>query len=184
MTRARGSTKSPRRHTTLSFFRLAPLAELEPLPPCLVTNDCKHRRMILQQQRWGSLVRRVASLHRAPSIPRAALASSSSFSTTTSPSRTTVGPSRRNRRGASSLRWNESAKATTTTTAPEPRTQTPPVHAVYVHHLTKLVLQHLQETKAEWLQASGLDRGLRINANGTAVLQFPPQQGLDAGRIW
>jgi hypothetical protein len=95
-----------------------------------------------------------------------------------------VGPSRRNRRGASSLRWNESAKATTTTTAPEPRTQTPPVHAVYVHHLTKLVLQHLQETKAEWLQASGLDRGLRINANGTAVLQFPPQQGLDAGRIW
>ena len=60
-----------------------------------------------------------------------------------------------------------------------------PVHTVYVHHVTKVVLQHLQETKGDWLVQQGLDRGLRLNSNGTAVLQFPSKKnGFDSGRIW
>ena len=59
-----------------------------------------------------------------------------------------------------------------------------PIHTVYVHHVTKVVLQHLQESKADWLVQQGLDRGLRLNSNGTAVLQFPRKNGFDKGRIW
>ena len=62
--------------------------------------------------------------------------------------------------------------------------QPDPVHTVYVHHVTKVVSQHLQEAKADWLVQQGLDRGLRLNANGTAVLQFPSRNGFDSGRIW
>eukprot|EP00977_Amphora_coffeiformis_P003959 scaffold793_cov161-Amphora_coffeaeformis.AAC.11 len=63
--------------------------------------------------------------------------------------------------------------------------QPPLVNSIYVHHVTKIVLQHLQETKADWLVRQGLDRGLRLKSNGTAVLQFPPKQGFDSGgRIW
>lgn len=64
------------------------------------------------------------------------------------------------------------------------QTEPPLVNSVYVHHVTKVVLQHLQETKADWLVEQGLERGLRLNSNGTAVLQFPPKMGMDSGRIW
>lgn len=57
-------------------------------------------------------------------------------------------------------------------------------HPVYVHHVSKTVLQHLQENRAEWLVSEGLDSGLRLNSNGTFVLQFPARKGFDAGRIW
>ena len=66
----------------------------------------------------------------------------------------------------------------------EAEQSSPLVNSVYVHHLTKVVLQHLQETKADWLVQQGLDRGLRLNSNGTAVLQFPPKRGFESGRIW
>lgn len=55
---------------------------------------------------------------------------------------------------------------------------------VYVHHISKTVLQHLQSECYEWLQQTGLNRGLRLNANGTFVLQFPERKGHDEGRIW
>jgi len=55
---------------------------------------------------------------------------------------------------------------------------------VYVHQISKTVLQHLQTDRHDWLQRTGLDRGLRLNANGTFVLQFPSPKGHDAGRIW
>ena len=59
-----------------------------------------------------------------------------------------------------------------------------PLRTVYVHHVTKVVLQHLQETKSDWLVQQGLDTGLRLNSNGTAVLRFPPRKGFGSDRIW
>jgi hypothetical protein len=63
--------------------------------------------------------------------------------------------------------------------------QKPRFYPIYVHHVSKTVLQHLQGSHAPWLQEQGLDRGLRVNAKGTFVLHFPSQlhRG-DAGRIW
>lgn len=59
------------------------------------------------------------------------------------------------------------------------------VSPIYVHHVSKTVLEHLQKDQHEWLVSTGLDRGLRINANGTFVLQFPATRlGVDGGRIW
>lgn len=55
---------------------------------------------------------------------------------------------------------------------------------VYVHQVSKSVLCYLQNYKHGWLSATGLDRGLRLNANGTFVLQFPSRKGFDSGRIW
>jgi hypothetical protein len=45
--------------------------------------------------------------------------------------------------------------------------------SVYVHHISQTILRHLQDERHDWLVAHGLDRGLRLNANGTFVLQFP-----------
>jgi hypothetical protein len=56
---------------------------------------------------------------------------------------------------------------------------------VYVHQVSKTVLQHLQDRRSEWLVANGLDKRLHVNANGTFVLKFPPSRpGMDSGRIW
>jgi hypothetical protein len=59
------------------------------------------------------------------------------------------------------------------------------LYPVYVHQVSKTVLQHLQDRRSEWLVANGLDKGLHVNANGTFVLKFPPSRpGMDSGRIW
>jgi hypothetical protein len=55
---------------------------------------------------------------------------------------------------------------------------------VYVHHVSKVALQHLQESRSQWLLETGLDRGLHVNSNGTFVINFPARKGFDAGRIW
>ncbi len=56
---------------------------------------------------------------------------------------------------------------------------------VYVNHFSKLVLEHLQNYQPEWLVRRGLNRGLRINDDGTFVLRFPVNEfGREAGRIW
>ena len=55
---------------------------------------------------------------------------------------------------------------------------------VYVHHVSKIVLEHLQESRADWLIERGLDRGLYINPNGTFAMHFPARKGFDSGRIW
>jgi len=58
-------------------------------------------------------------------------------------------------------------------------------HPVYVHQISKIVLEHLQDAHGMWLVEQELDRGLRLNTNGTFVLQFEPRKrGFDAGRIW
>lgn len=57
--------------------------------------------------------------------------------------------------------------------------------SVYVHQVSKTVLQRLQRHHHKWLATSGLDRGLHLNANGTFTLKFPPSgQTRDTGRIW
>jgi hypothetical protein len=58
------------------------------------------------------------------------------------------------------------------------------ISSVYVHHVSKTVLQHLQQSHAEWLSETGLDQGLRLKSNGTFVLEFPSKRGRHAGRIW
>lgn len=55
---------------------------------------------------------------------------------------------------------------------------------VYVHHVSKIALKHLQDHRAEWLVGLGLDSRLHINPNGTFVLTFPTEKGQDAGKIW
>mmetsp|Transcript_5675 Transcript_5675/g.7436 ORF Transcript_5675/g.7436 Transcript_5675/m.7436 type:complete len:179 (-) Transcript_5675:62-598(-) len=63
--------------------------------------------------------------------------------------------------------------------------KTSKIYPVYVHHLSKLILQHLQEKHSSWLVDNGLHTGLRLNANGTFVIRFPPEKGQPAsGRIW
>ena len=52
---------------------------------------------------------------------------------------------------------------------------------VYVHHVSKIVLEHLQESRADWLLENGLDRGLYINPNGTFAMHFPPASATGAG---
>jgi hypothetical protein len=59
-----------------------------------------------------------------------------------------------------------------------------PVPPLYVHHVSKSVLEYLQETRSDWLVEEGLDRGLRVISNGTFVLHYPSRPGFDAGRIW
>jgi hypothetical protein len=55
---------------------------------------------------------------------------------------------------------------------------------VYVHHVSRIVLEHLQNNQNGWLTERGLDRNLSIRANGTFVLKFPAPPGYDSGRIW
>jgi len=55
---------------------------------------------------------------------------------------------------------------------------------VYVHHVSKIALKHLQSKRSDWLLQQGLENGLRIIPNGTFVLSFPSKKGYDAGKIW
>jgi hypothetical protein len=57
-------------------------------------------------------------------------------------------------------------------------------YPVYVHHVSKIALEHLQENRSDWLTEKGLDRGLHINPNGTFIMSFPAKKGFDSGRIW
>lgn len=96
---------------------------------------------------------------------------------------------------SSSARLSSLDEPSSTVTAEQPNIK---MHAVYVHHVTKVVLKHLQEHQSEWLIDHGLDRGLRLNANGTAILQFPSSSSstgttnghsgtsssVGSGRIW
>lgn len=55
---------------------------------------------------------------------------------------------------------------------------------VYVHHVSRVALEHLQDKRSGWLHSNGLDDGLHINPNGTFCLSFPSKIGSDSGRIW
>lgn len=94
-----------------------------------------------------------------------------------------------------STRWLSSSSSSSSSSQPFPTGQgPPPFFPVYVHHVSQTVLQHLQDKHASWLTRYGLDRGLRLNANGTFVMLFPSSSPTttttatadreDAGRIW
>mmetsp|Transcript_2725 Transcript_2725/g.4047 ORF Transcript_2725/g.4047 Transcript_2725/m.4047 type:complete len:145 (+) Transcript_2725:86-520(+) len=48
-----------------------------------------------------------------------------------------------------------------------------PNKAEYVHPLSQLVLEHLQKERSEWVEQNGLDRGLKVNEDGTFQIKFP-----------
>lgn len=58
-----------------------------------------------------------------------------------------------------------------------------PIKEEYVHPLSQFVLQHLQQSRSDWVVKNGLDRGLTLQRDGTFELVFPsfPQ---DRARIW
>jgi hypothetical protein len=44
---------------------------------------------------------------------------------------------------------------------------------VYVHHVSRVALQHLQDRQHEWLTGRGLDRGLVVRPDGTFLMNYP-----------
>mmetsp|Transcript_12484 Transcript_12484/g.24883 ORF Transcript_12484/g.24883 Transcript_12484/m.24883 type:complete len:154 (+) Transcript_12484:168-629(+) len=50
----------------------------------------------------------------------------------------------------------------------------------YVHPLSQIILEHLQKSKAGWIEKHGVDRGLRIEKDGSFQISFPENQG----KIW
>jgi len=49
-----------------------------------------------------------------------------------------------------------------------------PLSKVYVHPLSQIILEHLQNQRHEWITRVGLDQqGLTINRDGSFVLKFP-----------
>jgi hypothetical protein len=75
-------------------------------------------------------------------------------------------------------------RSISSSTQPVTEDNHPRFYPAYVHHVSKTVLEHLQGARSDWLTEQGLDRGLRLNSNGTFVLQFPAKRGFDSGRIW
>jgi hypothetical protein len=55
---------------------------------------------------------------------------------------------------------------------------------VFIHDVSKIALDHLQEKLSDWVTEKGLDDGLHINPNGTFTMNFPARKGFDSGRIW
>jgi len=50
---------------------------------------------------------------------------------------------------------------------------------VYVHPLSKIVLEHLQNSRFTWMKNVGVDQpggGLKLNKDGTFMLKFPPSK--------
>lgn len=65
-----------------------------------------------------------------------------------------------------------------------PQVEDDRIFPVYMHHVSTVVLQHLQDSRADWLVAQGLHQGLQVKSNGTFCLTFPAPKGRDAGKIW
>ena len=53
----------------------------------------------------------------------------------------------------------------------------------YVHPLSQIVLEHLESTQSKFVTAHGLDRGLRLQRDGTFEIRFPSYE-IDRARIW
>mmetsp|Transcript_10032 Transcript_10032/g.14948 ORF Transcript_10032/g.14948 Transcript_10032/m.14948 type:complete len:186 (-) Transcript_10032:1885-2442(-) len=61
----------------------------------------------------------------------------------------------------------------------------------YIHPLSQIVLEHLQNHHSEWVQSRGLDKGLELKKDGTFILRFPQTTKADddsadatKGSIW
>jgi hypothetical protein len=56
-----------------------------------------------------------------------------------------------------------------------------PPSTVYVHPLSQIILQHLQNTRHDWVSKVGLDAGgLTLNRDGTFVMRFPTPPDAEA----
>jgi hypothetical protein len=75
-----------------------------------------------------------------------------------------------------SVRFTSRAWATNSTFQDDERRFYP----VYVHHLSKVALEYLQNQQSDWIVQHKLETGLRLNPDGTFVIHFPAQNG----RIW
>ena len=53
----------------------------------------------------------------------------------------------------------------------------------YIHPLSQIVLEHLQNHHSEWVQSRGLDKGLKLNKDGTFVLRFPQANKADDDKV-
>mmetsp|Transcript_31610 Transcript_31610/g.52169 ORF Transcript_31610/g.52169 Transcript_31610/m.52169 type:complete len:155 (-) Transcript_31610:209-673(-) len=72
-----------------------------------------------------------------------------------------------------------------TTSSAQVQTDDAKFSPVYVHHLSKIVLEHLQNNYSGWIVNRRLEKGLKLNPDGTFVLRFPASIGRkDNGRIW
>ncbi|KAG7342008.1 hypothetical protein IV203_007100 [Nitzschia inconspicua] len=71
------------------------------------------------------------------------------------------------------------ASSTSAQTSDQRLQQQPGFHPIYVHHVSRVALEHLQDNRSDWLVARGLHRNLQICKNGTFILKFP-----EYGRIW
>ena len=49
----------------------------------------------------------------------------------------------------------------------------------YIHPLSQIVLEHLQNHHSEWVQSRGLDKGLELKKDGTFILRFPLVEKVD-----
>lgn len=58
-----------------------------------------------------------------------------------------------------------------------------PEKTEYVHPLSQIVLEHLQNDKSDWIIRMGLDRGLTFHRDGTFVIKFPSYNE-DRSKIW
>ena len=61
-------------------------------------------------------------------------------------------------------------------TPPDP----PATRDVYVHPLSQIVLEHLQNTHSSWVERIGLSTGLTFKPDGTFVLRFPRAEDRDS----
>jgi hypothetical protein len=58
-----------------------------------------------------------------------------------------------------------------------------PEKVEYVHPLSQLVLEYLQNDRSDWIVSHGLDRGLTVHRDGTFLIKFPSYEK-DMSRIW
>ena len=72
-----------------------------------------------------------------------------------------------------------SSRNASTSSSPQRNFEEIDFHPIYVHHVSRVALEHLQNHRSDWLVARGLDRNLKIRNNGTFLLNFP-----EYGRIW
>jgi hypothetical protein len=72
------------------------------------------------------------------------------------------------------------ASFSTSKSTPESSTNTTTTTPVYIHPLSQIVLEHLQNHHADWAQQQGLDQSLQLHSDGTFTLTFPNQQG----KLW
>jgi len=84
------------------------------------------------------------------------------------------------------------SKTTTTNNEEEKRLKDSNTKSAYVHPLSQIILEHLQQSRSDWVSQVGLDKGgLTLHKDGTFVLKFPTSGGreisgdaISTDKIW